>query len=65
MDRRFATFIALSALVLLVNIWLMRMFEPPPGQKPAGQEQAAAEGEKDKPKPAKKKKAAKAEEGKD
>ena len=62
MDRRFSTFIALSALVLLVTIWLMRMFEPPPGQKPAGQEQAAAEGEKDKPKPAKKKKAAKAEE---
>lgn len=59
MDRRFATFIALSALVLLVNIVLMRWLAPPPGQNQPGQKQAVAENEGEKP--VKKKKKAEAE----
>src|SRR6185437_2293444 len=41
MDRRFSTFIALSALVLLVNILVMKWLAPPPGQQPVAQNQDA------------------------
>src|SRR3569623_167448 len=43
MDRRFYTFLALSAAVLLVNILVMKWLAPPPGQQPAAKQQAAAD----------------------
>lgn len=59
MDRRFATFLALSALVLLVNILLMRWLAPQPGQnQPAGQQAAADDDDRARVKAAQKKKQA-------
>ncbi|HUY90989.1 MAG TPA: YidC/Oxa1 family insertase periplasmic-domain containing protein [Pirellulales bacterium] len=62
MDRRFATFLALSALVLLVNILLMKWLAPPPGQNQPARQQAAVEEARRRAKAAKKKKQAPAKE---
>lgn len=61
MDRRFYTFLALSALVLLINILVMKWLAPPAGQQPAAQqaEKQAAEAEGKKKEAAAEKKTAK------